>query len=76
MPDLKLTLYYCVSWCTRIYHTAMLTVSAGIVLAYRVGHVRRITYTPKVTLTLCYSVLHDTRKTLTCAAPFASNIKC
>ena len=30
--------------------------SVGIVVAI-VRHVRRITYTPKLTLTLCYSVL-------------------
>ena len=33
MPDLTLTLYYCVSWCTHISHNTVLRVLAGIVVA-------------------------------------------
>ena len=75
MPDLNLTLYYCIRWYTHIHRNSSVRVLAGIVIAI-VRHVRQITYIPKLTLTLCYSVLHGTRVKLTCVAPIASNIKC
>ena len=76
MPDQKLTLYYCVSWCTHISSNSVRMLAGIVVATNRIGHARRITYTPKVTLTLCYPVPHGTRVTLTCVAPIASNIKC
>ena len=50
-------LYYLLCWCTHIpvSHNVNRVVLAGIVGAF-VGHVQRITYTPKLTQT-CYSVL-------------------
>ena len=75
MPDLTLTLYYCVSWCTNMSRNTVLRVLAGIVVAI-VRDIGRITHTPKLTLALCHYVLHGTRIKLTCVAPIESNIKC
>ena len=54
--------------------TILLLVDASIylVVVAIVRHVRRITYTPKLTVTFCYSVLRGMLKKFTYVAPIVT----